>query len=138
VQLSGARSYAWTTGEDGSVSGKALAGEYRVSTDAHPGRVWFVQLPAEGVVLGPASGSASLEVDVSAPLEALWIERGLAQAPTSGERPGPRTEGQLVFGVDSSVRFDGLAPGTWTVVGMRQAAPLVRTVQVSGSTRLSL
>ncbi|HEY3587025.1 MAG TPA: carboxypeptidase-like regulatory domain-containing protein, partial [Myxococcaceae bacterium] len=138
VQLSGARSYAWTTGEDGSVSGKALAGEYRVSTDAHPGRVWFVQLPAEGVVLGPASGSASLEVDVSAPLEALWIERGLAQAPTSGERPGPRTEGQLVFGVDSSVRFDGLAPGTWTVVGMRQGAPLVRTVQVSGSTRLSL
>jgi hypothetical protein len=138
VQLSGVRSYAWTTGDDGSVSGKALAGEYRVSTDAQPGRVWFVQLPAEGVVLGPASGSASLEVDVSAPFEALWIERGVAQAPTSSERPGPRTEGQLVFGVDRSVRFDGLAPGTWTVVGLRQGAPLVRTVQVSGSTRLSL
>ena len=138
VQLSGTRSYAWTTGEDGSVSGKALAGEYRVSTDAQPGRVWFIRLPAENVVLGPASGSASLEVDVSAPLEALWIERGVAQAPSSSERPGPRTEGQLVFGVDRSARFDGLTAGTWTVVGLRQGAPVVRTVQVSGSTRLSL
>ena len=138
VQLSGTRSYAWTTGDDGSVSGKALAGEYRVSTDAQPGRVWFVRLPAENVVLGPASGSASLEVDVSAPLEALWIERGVVPAPTSSERPGPRTEGQLVFGVDRSVRFDGLTAGTWTVVGMREGAPGVRTVQVSGSTRLSL
>jgi len=138
VQLSGVRSYSWTTGEDGSVSGKALAGEYRVSTDAQPGRVWFVRLPAEAVVLGPASGSASLDVDVSAPFEALWIERGVAQAPSSSDRPGPRTEGQLVFGVDRSARFDGLAPGTWTVVGMRQGAPVVRTVQVSGSTRLSL
>jgi hypothetical protein len=138
VQLTGGRSYAWTTGEDGSVSGKALAGEYRVTTDAQAGRVWFVRLPAHDLVLGPASGSSSLEVDVSAPLEALWIERGVANAPVSSERPGPRAEGQLVFGVDRSARFDGLAPGTWTVVGMRQGAPVVRTVQVSGSTRLSL
>jgi len=138
VQLSGARSYVWSTGEDGTAGGKALAGEYRVSTDAQPGRVWFVRLPAPEVVLGPASGSASLEVEVSAPLEALWIERGVAQPPAPGERPGPRTEGQLVFGVDRSARFDGLSPGTWTVVGLRQGAPVLRTVQVSGSTRLSL
>ena len=138
VQLSGARSHSWTTGEDGTVNGKALAGEYRVSTDAQPGRVWFVRLPGPEVVLGPASGSASLEVDVVAPLEALWIEPGVAQPPTSSERPGPRTEGQLLFGVDRSARFDGLTPGTWTVVGVRQGAPVLRTVQVSGSTRLSL
>ena len=100
--------------------------------------MWFVRLPAPEVVLGPASGSASLEVEVSAPLEALWIERGVAQPPAPGERPGPRTEGQLVFGVDRSARFDGLSPGTWTVVGVRQGAPVLRTVQVSGSTRLSL
>ena len=138
VQLSGARSYVWSTGEDGTAGGKALAGEYRVSTDAQPGRVWFLRLPAPEVVLGPASGSASLEVEVSTPLEALWIERGVAQPPAPGERPGPRTEGQLVFGVDRSARFDGLSPGTWTVVGLRQGAPVLRTVQVSGSTRLSL
>jgi hypothetical protein len=138
VQLSGARTYAWTTGEDGTVGGKALAGEYRVSTDAQPGRVWFVRLPSQEVVLGPASGSASLEVDVLAPLEALWIERGVAQPPISSERPGPRTEGQLVFGVDRSARFDGLTPGTWTVVGVRQGAPVLRTLQITGSTRLSL
>ena len=138
VQLSGARNYVWSTGEDGTAGGKALAGEYRVSTDAQPGRVWFVRLPAPEVVLGPASGSASLEVEVSTPLEALWIERGVAQPPAPGERPGPRTEGQLMFGVDRSARFDGLSPGTWTVVGLRQGAPVLRTVQVSGSTRLSL
>jgi len=138
VQLTGPRSYAWTTGGDGAASGTALAGEYRVSTDAQPGRVWFVRLPAEEVVLGPASGSASLEVDVSAPLEALWIERGVAQPPTPTERPGPRSEGQLLFGVDRSARFEGLSPGTWTVVGVRHGEALLKTVQVSGSTRLSL
>jgi len=138
VQLSGGRSQTWTTGEDGTASGKAVAGDYRVSTDAQPGRVWFVRLPGPEVVLGPASGSASLEVDVSTPLEALWVERGVAQPPTSSERPGPRTEGQLVFGVDRSARFDGLSPGTWTVVGVRQGAPVLKTIQVSGSTRLSL
>jgi len=138
VKLSGARSYAWTTGEDGTVSGKVLAGEYRVSTDAQPGRVWFVRLPAQEVVLGPSSGSASLEVEVSAPLEALWIERGVVQPPASTERPGPRGEGQLVFGVDRSARFDGLRPGTWTVVGLRQGTPVLRTLQITGSTRLSL
>ena len=139
VQLAGARTYAWTTGADGTVEGKALAGEYRVSTDGQPGRVWFVRLPAaQEVVLGPASGSATLEVDVSAPVEALWVERGVASPPTSTERPGPRGEGQLVFGVQRSARFDGLKPGTWTVVGLRQGTPVMRTVQVSGATRLSL
>ena len=138
VQLAGARTYAWTTGPDGTVSGKALAGDYRVSTDAQPGRVWFVRLPANEVVLGPASGSATLEVDVSAPLEALWVERGVVPPPTSTERPGPRGEGQLLFGVERSARFDGLSPGTWTVVGLRQGTPVLRTVQVSGATRLSL
>jgi hypothetical protein len=138
VQLAGARSYAWTTGPDGRVSGNALAGDYRISTDAQPGRVWFVRLPAQEVVLGATSGSASLEVDVSVPLEALWIERGMGVAPPSSERPGPRGEGQLLFRVDRSARFDGLTPGTWTVVGLRQGAPVTRTVQVSGSTRLSL
>jgi hypothetical protein len=100
--------------------------------------MWFVRLPGREVVLGPTTGSASLEIDVSSPLEALWIERGIPAAPGSGGRPGPRGEGQLVFGVDRSARFDGLTPGTWTVVGLRQGAPLSRTVQVSGSTRLSL
>lgn len=138
VQLAGARSYAWTTGADGAASGNALAGDYRISTDAQPGRMWFVRLPGREVVLGPTTGSASLEIDVSSPLEALWIERGIAAAPDSASRPGPRGEGQLVFGVDRSARFDGLTPGTWTVVGLRQGAPLTRTVQVSGSTRLSL
>jgi hypothetical protein len=138
VQLAGARSYGWTAGPDGTAKGNALAGDYRISTDAQPGRMWFVRLPAQEVVLGAASGSASLEVDVSAPLEALWVERGATAAPTSTERPGPRGEGQLVFGVDRSARFDGLTPGTWTVIGLRQGIPVVRTVQVSGSTRLLL
>ena len=138
VQLAGARSYAWTAGADGTVSGNALAGDYRISTDAQPGRMWFGRLPGQEVVLGPASGSASLEVDVSSPLEALWVERGTAAPPTSSERPGPRGEGQLVFGVERSARFDGLALGTWTVVGLRRGVPVLKTVQLSGSTRLSL
>ena len=138
VHLAGARSYGWTAGPDGTAKGNALAGDYRISTDAQPGRMWFVRLPAQEVVLGPASGAASLEVDVTAPLEALWVERGATAAPASAERPGPRGEGQLVFGVDRSARFDGLAPGTWTVIGLRQGTPVVKTVQVSGSTRLLL
>ena len=138
VQLAGARSYAWTAGADGTVSGNALAGDYRISTDAQPGRMWFACLPGPEVVLGPASGSASLEVEVSSPLEALWVERGVAASPTSSERPGPRGEGQLLFGVERSARFDGLAPGTWTVVGLRQGVPVLKTVQITGSTRLSL
>jgi hypothetical protein len=138
VQLAGARSYAWTAGPDGTATGNALAGGYRVSTDAQPGRVWFVRLPATEVVLGPVSGSATLEVDLSAPLEALWVERGVAPPPAPTERPGPRGEGQLLFGVERSARFDGLSPGTWTVVGLRHGTPVLRTVQVSGATRLSL
>src|SRR5262249_45159016 len=46
VQLTGLRTYTWTTGPEGTVEGRALAGDYRASTDAHPGRVWFVRLPA--------------------------------------------------------------------------------------------
>jgi len=138
VELAGARSYAWTVGPDGTAKGSALAGDYRISTDAQPGRMWFVRLPAQEVVLGAVSGSASLEVDVSAPLEALWVERGATATPTSTERPGPRGEGQLVFRVDRTARFDGLTPGTWTVIGLRQGTPVVKTVQVSGSTRLLL
>jgi hypothetical protein len=138
VQLAGARSYAWTASPDGTAKGSALAGDYRISTDAQPGRMWFVRLPAQDVVLGAAAGSASLEIDASAPLEALWVERGATGAPASTERPGPRGEGQLVFGVDRSARFEGLTPGTWTVIGLRQGIPVVKTVQVSGSTRLLL
>ena len=138
MQLAGARSYAWTTGADGAVSGNALAGDYRISTDAQPGRMWFVRLPGQEVVLGPVSGSATLEVDVSSPLEALWVERGVAASPTSSDRPGPRGEGQLLFGVERSALFDGLAPGTWTVVGLRRGVPVLKTVQLPGSTRLSL
>jgi len=138
VQLAGARTYSWTTEPDGTVSGKALAGEYRATTDAQPRRVWFVRLPAEEVLLGSGPGSASLEVDVGAPLEALWVEKGVAAESMSSERPGPRGEGQLLFGVERSARFDGLSPGTWTVVGLRQGMAVQRTVQVSGPTRLSL
>jgi len=138
VQLVGVRTYDWTTGPDGTVSGKALAGEYRASTDAQPGRVWFVRLPAAEVLLGSGPGAASLEVDVDAPLEALWVEKGIAAGPVSSDRPGPRGEGQLLFGVERSARFDGLSPGSWTVVGLRQGTAVVRTVQVSGATRLSL
>jgi len=138
VQLAGVRTYSWSTGPDGTAGGTALAGDYRASTDAQPGRVWFVRLPAAELVLGGGAGSASLEVEVDGPLEALWVEKGAVAAPLPGARPGPRGEGQLVFGVDRSARFEGLSPGTWTVVGLRQGAPVVRTVQVSGATRLSL
>ena len=138
VQLTGLRTYAWTTGPEGTVEGKVLAGDYRASTDAQPGRVWFVRLPAPEVVLGPASGSASLEVDLSAPVEVIWVERGNAPPPVSAERPGPRGEGQLLFGAERSARFDGLTPGTWTVVGLRQGVPVVRSLQIAGPTRLSL
>jgi hypothetical protein len=100
--------------------------------------VWFVRLPAAEVVLGSRAGAASLEVDLAAPMEALWVEKGIAAEPVSSERPGPRGEGQLLFGVERSARFDGLSPGTWTVVGLRQGTPVLRTVQVSGATRLSL
>jgi len=138
VQLTGPRTYAWTTGPEGTVEGKALAGDYRVTVDAQPGRVWFVRLPAPEIVLGAAAGSASLEVEVTTPVEALWVEKGTASEPLSTERPGPRGEGQLLFGVERSARFDGLSPGTWTVVGMRQGVPALRIVQVAGPTRLSL
>ncbi|HSP20287.1 MAG TPA: hypothetical protein VLQ79_12275, partial [Myxococcaceae bacterium] len=76
VQLAGIRTYAWTTDADGATGGKALAGDYRVSTDAQPGRVWFVRLPASELVLGAPAGSATLEVSLDAPVEALWIEKG--------------------------------------------------------------
>ena len=66
------------------------------------------------------------------------MERGVAASPASSERPGPRGEGQLLFRVERSARFDGLSPGTWTVVGLRQGVPVLKTVQVTGSTRLSL
>ena len=138
VQLTGLRTYTWTTGPEGTVEGRALAGDYRASTDAHPGRVWFVQLPASELVLGPASGGWSLEVELSAPVEALWVEKGGAPPQISSDHPGPRGEGQLLFGVERSARFDGLSAGTWTVVGLRQGVPVLRTVQVSGPTRLSL
>lgn len=138
VQLAGLRTYAWTTGPDGTVSGTALAGDYRASTDARPGRVWFVRLPTPEVVLGGGVGAATLEVDLDRPVEALWVEKGAVSGPVQTERPGPRGEGQLLFGVDRSARFDGLSPGTWTVVGLRQGAWLQRTVQVSGPTRVSL
>jgi hypothetical protein len=138
VQLTGLRTYAWTTGPEGTVEGRALAGDYRASTDAHPGRVWFVRLPVPELVLGPASGAGSLEVELSAPVEALWVEKGAAPPQISSDHPGPRGEGQVLFGVERSARFDGLGAGTWTVVGLRQGVPVVRTVQVSGPTRLSL
>jgi len=138
VQLAGLRSYSWTTGEDGTVVARALAGEYSASTEAQPGRVWFVRVPSAGIVLGGGPGAASLEVDVDAPVEALWVEKGAVAGPISSERPGPRGEGQLLFGVERSARFDGLSPGTWTVVGLRQGTKVLRTVQVSGATRLSL
>ena len=138
VQLAGNRTYSWTTGPDGVVEAKALAGEYRASTDAQPGRVWFLQLPAREVLLGASAGQGSLTVDVDAPLEALWVEKGIREAPLPGEQPGPRGEGQLVFGVERSARFDGLAAGTWTVVGLRQGVPVQQVVQVSGATRITL
>ena len=138
VQLTGPRTYAWTTGPEGTVEGRALAGDYRASTDAHPGRVWFVRLPVPELVLGPASGAWSLEVELSAPVEALWVEKGAAAPQVSSDHPGPRGEGQLFFGVERSARFDGLSSGTWTVVGLRQGVPVVRTVEVTGPTRLSL
>jgi hypothetical protein len=138
VQLTGLRAYTWTTGPEGTVEGRALAGDYRASTDAHPGRVWFVRLPVPELVLGPASGAWSLEVELSAPVEALWVEKGAAPPQVSSDHPGPRGEGQLLFGVERSARFDGLSSGTWTVVGLRQGAPVLRTVQVSGPTRISL
>jgi hypothetical protein len=138
VQLTGMRTYTWTTGPEGTVEGKALAGDYRASTDAYPGRVWFVRLPVPEVVLGAASGAWSLDVELSAPVEALWVEKGAAPAQVSSDHPGPRGEGQLLFGVERSARFEGLGTGTWTVVGIRQGVPVVRTVQVSGPTRLSL
>jgi hypothetical protein len=138
VQLTGSRTYTWTTGPEGTVEGRALAGDYRASTDAHPGRVWFVQLPASELVLGPASGGWSLDVELSAPVEALWVEKGGTPPQISSDHPGPRGEGQLLFGVEHSAHFDGLSAGTWTVVGLRQGVPVLRTVQVSGPTRLSL
>jgi hypothetical protein len=77
-------------------------------------------------------------VELSAPVEALWVEKGAAPPQVSSDHPGPRGEGQLFFGVEGSARFDGLSSGTWTVVGLRQGVPVVRTVQVTGPTRLSL
>ena len=138
VQLAGPRTYAWTTDANGTTGGNALAGDYRASTDAQPGRVWFVRLPASEVVLGAPVGSAALEVSLEAPVEALWVERGATGAPSVGARPGPRGEGQLLFGVKRTARFEGLAPGTWTVVALRRGKPVLRMVQVPGTTRLSL
>ena len=138
VQLAGARTYVWTTDADGTAGGKALAGDYRVSTDAQPGRVWFVRLPASELVLGGPAGSASLEVSLDAPVEALWVEKGAVGAPGPSERPGPHGEGQLLFGVKRAARFEGLSPGTWTVVAVRRGRAVLRTVQVPGATRLAL
>lgn len=138
VQLAGPRTYAWTTNADGTAGGQALAGDYRVSTDAQPGRVWFVRLPASELVLGGPVGSATLEVSLDAPVEALWIEKGTVSAPAPSARPGPQGEGQLLFGVKRAARFEGLSPGTWTVVGVRRGKAVLRTVQVPGATRLAL
>ena len=138
VQLAGARTYAWTTDANGTTGGNALAGDYRASTDAQPGRVWLVRLPASEVVLGAPVGSAALEVSLEAPVEALWVERGATGAPSVGARPGPRGEGQLLFGVKRAARFEGLAPGTWTVVALRRGKPVLRTDPGPGTTRLSL
>jgi hypothetical protein len=138
VQLAGPRTYAWTTGADGTAGGQTLAGDYRVSTDAQPGRVWFVRLPASELVLGGPAGSATLEVSLDAPVEALWVEKGTVGAPAASERPGPHGEGQLLFGVKRSARFEGLSPGTWTVVAVRRGKAVLRTVQVPGATRLAL
>jgi len=77
-------------------------------------------------------------VSLEAPVEALWVERGGVGVPPPGERPGPRGEGQLLFGVQRSARFEGLSRGTWTVVALRRGKPVVRTVQVPLTTRLSL
>ncbi len=138
VQLAGPRTYAWTTDAEGTAGGQALAGDYRVSTDAQPGRVWFVRLPASELVLGGPVGSATLEVSLDAPVEALWMEKGTVGAPAPSARPGPHGEGQLLFGVKRGARFEGLSPGTWTVVGVRRGKAVLRTVQVPGATRLAL
>jgi hypothetical protein len=115
VQLAGPRSYAWTAGAAGTVSGTRSPGTTARPTRSPDGCGSPVSpAPRWCSALRPARHRSRSRCPPAG--GALGRARGGGGA-TSSERPGPRGEDSCCSGWSARRRFDGLAPGTWTGSG---------------------